>query len=95
MSALESQVKSIQDKLQQVLKNYAVLQKENMRLKNELAKLQEDAPIKQEQVNKLQEQVEILKISSGNWNEQDKINFEKRISGYLKEIDKCIAILSK
>jgi chromosome segregation ATPase len=95
MSVLETHVKRIQEKLQQLLKNYKLLQKENQRLKSDLENLQQQLPVQKETINKLQEQIEILKISAGNWNEDDKKNFEKRISGYLKEIDKCIAMLSK
>ncbi|HEY9363313.1 MAG TPA: hypothetical protein VIQ00_08640 [Chitinophagaceae bacterium] len=95
MSASEAQVRRIQEKLQQLLKNYKLLQKENQRLKTDLESMQQQLPVQKEMINKLQEQIEILKISAGNWNEDDKKNFEKRISGYLKEIDKCIAMLSK
>jgi hypothetical protein len=39
--------------------------------------------------------VEVLKITSGNWEENDKKEFEKRINHYLREIDKCINLLSE
>jgi regulator of replication initiation timing len=38
MADFENQLKRIQDKLQQVLKEHAALQKENLRLKEELDK---------------------------------------------------------
>ena len=38
MSDVEKQLKRIQDKLQQVLKDHSALQKENLRLKEELDK---------------------------------------------------------
>jgi hypothetical protein len=39
-------------------------------------------------------QVDVLKVAAGNMNEKDKKGFDKQIGQYLKEIDKCIALLS-
>ena len=94
MADLEKQLKRIQDKLQQVLKDYAALQKENLRLKEELDKNRSQSFAHQQNVEDLKQQVEVLKISSGNWEEGDKKEFEKRINSYIKEIDRCIALLS-
>ncbi|MEJ0101891.1 MAG: hypothetical protein WDO19_04700 [Bacteroidota bacterium] len=95
MTELESKIKDIQNKLQQLLKQYASLEKENLRLEKELSRSNEQF-VKQEQIiDTLKQQVEITKISSGNWNEQDKKEFEKRIGSYVKEIDRCITLLSE
>lgn len=95
MSALEIQLKRIQEKLQQALKQHASLQKENQRLKEELAKTTKHSLIYQQTIDDLKQQVEVLKITSGNWEEKDKKEFEKRINSYIKEIDRCIALLSE
>ena len=95
MSDLENQLKRIQDKLQQVLKDYAALQKENLRLKEELDKNRTQSFANQENIEDLKQQVEVLKITSGDWEEGDKKEFEKRINSYIKEIDRCIALLSE
>jgi hypothetical protein len=95
MSDLEIQLKRIQDKLQQVLKDYAALQKENLRLKEELDKNRTQSFAHQQNIEDLKQQVEVLKITSGNWEEGDKKEFEKRINSYIKEIDRCIALLSE
>jgi hypothetical protein len=95
MSDLEIQLKRIQDKLQQVLKDYAALQKENLRLKEELDKNRTQSFANQQNIEDLKQQVEVLKITSGNWEEGDKKEFEKRINSYIKEIDRCIALLSE
>jgi len=95
MSDLEIQLKRIQDKLQQVLKDYAALQKENLRLKEELDKNRTQSFTNQQNIEDLKQQVEVLKITSGNWEEGDKKEFEKRINSYIKEIDRCIALLSE
>jgi hypothetical protein len=94
MTDLEKQLKRIQDKLQLLLKQQALLQKENQRLQIELENCKATALRNQEVTDNLKQQVEILKISSGNWDESDKKEFEKRINNYIKEIDRCIAFLS-
>ena len=95
MSDLEKQLKRIQDKLQQVLKDHAALQKENLRLKEELDKNRTQSFAHQQNIEDLKQQVEVLKITSGDWEEADKKEFEKRINSYIKEIDRCIALLSE
>ena len=95
MSEVESQLKRIQDKLQQVLKDYAALQKENLRLKEELDKNRTQSFANQQNIADLKQQVDVLKITSGDWDEGDKKEFEKRINSYIKEIDRCIALLSE
>ena len=95
MSDLEKQLKRIQDKLQQVLKEYAALQKENLRLKEELDKNRTQSFSHQQNIEDLKQQVDVLKITSGDWDPNDKKEFEKRINSYIKEIDRCIALLSE
>ena len=95
MSDLETQIKRIQDKLQQVLKEYAALQKENLRLKEELDKNRTQSFAHQQNIEDLKQQVDVLKITSGDWDPNDKKEFEKRINSYIKEIDRCIALLSE
>ena len=93
MSNTELHLKRIQDKLQQLLKQYAALQKENSRLIQELASAQQKIAAYQINTDELKQQVSVLKLSNGEMNEADKKEFEKRINGYLKEIDRCIALL--
>jgi septal ring factor EnvC (AmiA/AmiB activator) len=95
MSDLEVQLKRIQDKLQQLLKQYAVLQKENSRMKELLQRDTKNSLVNQQHIDDLKQQVEVLKITSGNWEESDKKEFEKRINSYIKEIDRCITLLSE
>ena len=95
MSDLEQHIKRITDKLQQLLKNYQQLQKDNERLGRLIDTLQQAKEKDMQQVNELQERVSILKAASGQMNEADKKEFEKNINKYIREIDKCIGILSE
>ena len=47
------------------------------------------------EINQLQTQVSILKSSAGEMNETDKKSFDKQLGQYIKEIDKCIALISE
>jgi archaellum component FlaC len=95
MPELETYIKGIQEKLQRLLKQYLELQKENSLLKKELEKLSKQSSQQLQTVDTLRQQIEVLKISSGSWDERDKKEFEKRINHYIKEIDKCISLLSE
>ena len=95
MSELELSLKRVQEKLQQLLKQYQELQKQNLRLQNELDKSTKQTLQYQQTIENLKQQADVLKISSGNWDERDKKELEKRISFYIKEIDRCIALLGE
>jgi hypothetical protein len=95
MNATEQHLKRIQDKLQQLLKNHAAVQKENHRLKQELEKDHKEAKEQQKKIDDLKQQVDILRLNAGEMSDIDKKEFEKRINSYLKEIDRCIVLLSE
>jgi acetolactate synthase small subunit len=95
MNTTEQHLKRIQDKLHQLVKDFTTVQKENNRLKEELALTQQKVSAQQKNTDELKQQVSILKVSAGDMSEADKKEFEKKISGYLKEIDRCIALLGE
>jgi hypothetical protein len=77
------------------LKQYGSLQKENNLLKEELEKNKAQSLQHQQSVVHLKQQVDVLKLNAGEMKEVDKKEIEKRINSYLKEIDRCIALLSE
>ena len=95
MNTLEIHIKRINDKLQQLLKNYQQLQKDNERQGKLIDTLQQAKEKDIQQITELQEKVSILKAASGQMNDADKKEFEKNINKYIREIDKCIGILSE
>ena len=95
MSVLEENIKRVNTKLQQLLKQYQLLQKENDRKLNEIKALKETKDGYAKRIEELQQQVLILKSAAGEIKEADKKEFEKHINQYLKEIDKCIGLLSE
>lgn len=95
MGALEQHIRRVNDKLQQVLKDYQQLQKDNLRQSALIEELKKAKETSAQQVETLRQQVGILKAAAGNMNEADKKEFEKTINHYLRDIDKCIGILSE
>lgn len=91
----EEQLKRIQDKIQQLVKQHAAVQKENSKLKEELDSARQKVATHQKGTDELKQQVSVLKLNAGDMSETDKKEFEKRINGYLKEIDRCIALLGE
>ena len=95
MNELEEQLKRIQDKLQLLLKQHQQLQKENDKLKQDLGQLHNNHKTQSSQIDELRQQAEILKMSKTDMNESEKKAFEKRLNQYIKEIDRCIALLNE
>jgi cell division protein FtsL len=95
MTTTEQHLKRIHDKLQQLLKQYSAIQKENHRLTEDLKSAEQKIIAQQKRSDELKQQVSVLKLSTGVMPDADKKEFEKRINGYLKEIDRCIALLGE
>ena len=95
MPELEMQLKRIQEKLLVILKEQTVLKKETERLEKELTKCREQSLSQMQLIDTLRQHTEVLQLSSGEMNETDKKEMEKRINSYIKEIDRCITILGE
>ena len=95
MSELESNIKRINDKLQRLLRLYQQLQKDNERQSRLIKELQDTKDKNTQTITELQQQANILKASTGQMTATDKKAFEKHINQYIKEIDKCIGLLSE
>ena len=95
MDNLETNSKVVLDKLQQLLKKYATLQKENEVLRNDLDASQKKQAGYKLMVDELNQKVNILQAASGQMTNKDQKDFEKKITQYIKELEKCIGILSE
>jgi len=94
MNNLETHIKLVNDKLQLLLKTYVSLKKENDLLKSQVKSYQQKEEDYKSSLYELDQKVNILKAASGEMSETDQKEFEKRINLYIKEIDKCIGLLS-
>ncbi|MBC7511823.1 MAG: hypothetical protein H7320_24250 [Ferruginibacter sp.] len=95
MAVINEHIIRVNNKLQQLLKQYLLLQRENEKLKELLKDLQTNRELEVEELSRLHQQVGILKTSVGQMTDPDKKAFEKQINQYIKEIDKCIGLLSE
>jgi CHASE3 domain sensor protein len=95
MAELELNIKRINDKLVKLLKRYQLLLKDNERQSNLIATLRQEKESNAQTIAALQQQADILKASTGQMSADDKKGFEKNINQYIKEIDKCIGLLSE
>jgi predicted nucleic acid-binding Zn-ribbon protein len=94
MVELDLHIKNIQEKLQLLLKQQQLLQNENDKLKKELEKVNQLNSEKEQTLQALHHQMDALKLGSGNLDAAEKAALGKRIDAYLKEIDKCLALLN-
>lgn len=95
MSDLDQHIKRINEKLQQLLKRHQQLQRVNQQQLELIATLkaakEKDAAL----IAGMQEKIGILQAAAGKMDEADRKVFEKNINRYLREIDKCISLLSE
>lgn len=71
------------------------LREENQSLREQLACTTEEKETLTGQITQLQEQIGLLKMSSGSLENQDRKEMEKKINQYIREIDRCIAQLGE
>jgi chromosome segregation ATPase len=92
---IEGQILRIQDKLQQLLRQRDLLLKENGKLKDDLRKAQENQTGESKRLEQLRQQVEVLRVTKTDMSEGEKRELEKRLGQYIREIDRCIALLGE
>jgi hypothetical protein len=92
---MQEKIKHIKDKVQLLVKQYQQLQKENLQLQLALEKANFNNKEHQEQIKQLQHKIDTAKISSSQLSKEEKATLEKRIDGYLKEINTCLSLLNK
>jgi hypothetical protein len=95
MTPPEIQLKRVHEKILLLLKQHQTLQKENERLKEDLKKMQVRGDVLTRDAEKFRHQADVLKLSGRGLEEPDKKMLEKRLNQYVREIDKCIALLQE
>lgn len=91
---LEDKIKKIQEKMQLLIRQHTAVLKENQALKNALEEAKQQAAGAVSAAEGLQHQLDSKKYTQGLMNPEEKKIFEKKISNYVKEIERCIALLS-
>jgi len=95
MTTPTEHIERIRTKLQALVKEHQTLQKENEKLRSEIGRKALIEQEMKEKTQQLEQQVNILKASTGQMDEASKKAFEKQLNHYIKEIDRCITMLSQ
>jgi hypothetical protein len=95
MTQPELQLKRVHEKIGLLLKQHLALQKENERLREDLKKMLLRCEDLSREAEKYRQQVEISKLPGRSMDDADKKMLEKRLNHYVREIDKCIALLQE
>jgi predicted RNase H-like nuclease (RuvC/YqgF family) len=95
MTQPELQLKRVHEKIGLLLKQHLALQKENERLRDDLKKMLVRCEDLTREAEKSRQQAEVSKLSGRGLDESDKKMLEKRLNQYVREIDKCIALLQE
>ena len=95
MEGLQDQLKRVTEKLQQVVQRYHLLQKEHEQLSREVIALRDKEKTRLLRIDELEMKMTALQSVTVQLNETEKREVEKRINRYIREIDRCIALLSE
>ena len=89
-------VNDIEAKLVKFIAKYELIRKENLLLKQENDISTADLESKEKEILNLQEKIKLMNISkSGDASKQEVKETRLKINEYVREIDKCIALLNK
>ena len=89
-------IESLEVKINKLISLYKAAKKDQKRLIDENISFQKQLQDQVENINKLEEKVKILKISKvASLSDEDNKNTKQEINEYVREIDKCIALLNK
>ena len=94
---MKNLVENIEKKVSKLIQLYQSVQKEKEEILTENNKLELDLSDKDETIKRLEEKIKLLRITKSVSTQDDERNKESRqkINEYVREIDKCIALLNK
>ena len=92
---VDKQFTGLYEKLQNLLRQYNRLERENDKLREEIDEWKSKEAAALRKADELQQQLGILQLATGEMHAKDKRVFERKLNKYIKEIDKTIAYLSQ
>ena len=95
MQEADQQIQRIHHKIQLLLKQQENLRKLNSELREEVNVLKKQRDSQLDSIDELQQQLVVLKAAKSELSEEEKKAFEKRLGQYIREIDRCITMLSE
>lgn len=97
MRNYSSRLIAIKTKVNSLLGEIASLKNEIIDLNNSNLALEKKISIQQEEVKDLNEKLKMLKLAKSMGGEEtpsDKTELKRKINEYIKEIDRCIALIN-
>lgn len=94
MGVLSENIKQLNIKLQQLLKQYNSLVIQNEQQKKTIFTLKETTDQQKNKLDEMKQEQLILKASLDKMDETEKKQLEKKLNDYVRNIDKCISLLS-
>ena len=94
MSELDNLVNLIEERSRKLVKRKNELSEENSMLKSKLAEMQSLVEEQKRTINELKDKHQVLKIAKTIEDEDDSKESIKQLNFYIKEIDRCIALLN-
>jgi cell division septum initiation protein DivIVA len=94
MSELDNLVNLIEERSKKLVKRKNELSEENSMLKTKLAEMQSLVEEQKRTINELKDKHQVLKIAKTIEDEDDSKESIKQLNFYIKEIDRCIALLN-
>jgi hypothetical protein len=101
--ALEQSIQRIEDKLYLLVKKLQQVQAENVLLREEVTVQQQALQEQQQSIEQLEEKLRLMKIAASAQGSTTTVSVEdeafrkevrSKINEYIKEIDRCIALLN-
>ena len=94
---MKNLVENIEKKVSKLIQLYQSVQKEKEEILTENNKLELDLSDKEKTIKRLEEKIKLLRITKSVSTQDDERNKESRqkINEYVREIDKCVALLNK
>jgi len=94
MASFESLYNKIEYNVKAALLKTTELQKENARLRERNAELVENEKELKHQIEELTERLKLIVVTKTVFNKKDKQETKKQINDWVREIDKCINLLT-
>ena len=89
-------VNIVESQIVQLLGRYNKLKEENAELKRDLEKTTDDLDAAKVEITKLKANYERLKLAKAyGWDEKSKREADRRIAKLVRDIDKCLGLLSE
>tara|TARA_Y100001934_G_C12225025_1_gene712578 strand:- start:196 stop:477 length:282 start_codon:yes stop_codon:yes gene_type:complete len=93
---LKNTVLNILNKLNKFVDLHEELKRKNVRLESDVSQLKSTLSEAESKIKKLEDKLKLASISeSFNGSEDEMKQARKKINEYVREIDKCIALLNK